>query len=467
MLAGKEPVTVGRGPGTSLRVAKGGSLADISAARPARKPLPLGLGARIRKARQEMGLSLAAVAGSDFSRAFLNQVELGRSRPSTRTLQIIAQRLHRPVDYFLNEPETSRTALELTLTEATTRLRQGDPDRSLELVTSMLNGSRIQGEMLARAQLVLAEARLRKSEVELAIPLLQAVIKASLAGRWRMLAVEAYDRMGSAHYLARRRHDAGAWFDKALAAYEDWHLIDPILKARIYGHRANMRYLSGNHKEAIDGYQMAIAAAEHVLDMQGLGGIYEGLAMSFQKAGDLERALDYAQRSLRLFDTLCDVRMGAQLRNDMAEILLEQGRAAEAEALFLAGADQLARVSDANLQPHLLAGAAEAALNQDRIPDANQLMQAALAAAEKSADPLGKVAVHRVAGRVAHASGQIAASRDHFEEALRQARSVDTAASLSRIAYEYARVLEEQGDGATALVRYREAYEAQRTAGRS
>ena len=47
------------------------------------------LGERIRKARHELGLSLAAVAQKDFSRAFLNQVELGRSRPSTRTLQII------------------------------------------------------------------------------------------------------------------------------------------------------------------------------------------------------------------------------------------------------------------------------------------------------------------------------------------------------------------------------------------
>ncbi len=56
------------------------------------------LGGRIRKARLELGLSLAAVAQTDFSRAFLNQVELGRARPSTRNLQIIAERLRRPVE---------------------------------------------------------------------------------------------------------------------------------------------------------------------------------------------------------------------------------------------------------------------------------------------------------------------------------------------------------------------------------
>ena len=409
-----------------------------------------------------MGLSLAAVAGKDFSRAFLNQIELGRSRPSTRTLQIIAQRLHRTVDYFLDEPQTSPTGLELTLTEAATRLRQGDADRAVELVTPLL--LRVHGQMLVRAQLLLAEARMRKTQVEPAIALLNVAIKASLAGRWPLLTVEAYDRMGSAYYLLRRPHEAGRWFDKALNAYEDWRLTDPVLKARIYGHRANIHYVAGNHSEAIAGYQVAVATAEHVLDMQALGGIYEGLAMSFQKAGDLERALQYAQRSLRLFDTLQDVRMAAQLRNNMAEILMEQGRPAEAGALFLAGADELARVADNNIRPHLLAGAAEAALSQGRLDDATARIREALAAAERSEDPLCTVAVHRVAGRITHATGQRLASRDHFERALQHARRIDNPAGLSRVAYDYARTLEELGDGATALIRYREAYEAHLTA---
>ena len=60
-----------------------------------------GLGERIRRLRAERGLSLAGVAGEDFSRAFLNQVEHGRSRPSTRVLRVIASRLGTHVDYLL------------------------------------------------------------------------------------------------------------------------------------------------------------------------------------------------------------------------------------------------------------------------------------------------------------------------------------------------------------------------------
>ena len=60
------------------------------------------LGDRVRKLRMERGMSLAKVAGADFSRAFLNQVELNKSRPSVRVLRVIADRLGTPVDYLLD-----------------------------------------------------------------------------------------------------------------------------------------------------------------------------------------------------------------------------------------------------------------------------------------------------------------------------------------------------------------------------
>src|SRR2546428_13324530 len=104
---------------------------------------PEELGARIRKARMNLGLSLADVAQQDFSRAFLSQIELGRSRPSTKILQIIAERLKRPVEYFLQDPQSSSTLLELRLAAATTRIRGRAGERGRTLLT----------EPLARAQI--------------------------------------------------------------------------------------------------------------------------------------------------------------------------------------------------------------------------------------------------------------------------------------------------------------------------
>src|SRR2546428_8629060 len=161
---------------------------------------PSSLGQRIRQAEQELGLTLQAVAGDDFSRAFLNQVELGRAQPSTQTLRIIARRLQRPIEYFLEDPGDSTAALELALAEAEISLHQADAPRAERLMTQML-ARPIPAELRTRAQLTLATAQLRQGRAADAIRLLEEAIAAAERSAWPQLLVEVYDRPGSAPYL--------------------------------------------------------------------------------------------------------------------------------------------------------------------------------------------------------------------------------------------------------------------------
>jgi len=93
-------------------------------------PGPETLGQRIRRLRQDRGMSLAKVSGGDFSRAFLNQVELGRSQPSTRVLRVIAGRLGTEVDYLL-EGRLPGVERELALEKARVLVARGHAKRAL------------------------------------------------------------------------------------------------------------------------------------------------------------------------------------------------------------------------------------------------------------------------------------------------------------------------------------------------
>jgi transcriptional regulator with XRE-family HTH domain len=88
------------------------------------------MGQRIRRVRQERGMSLAKVSGPDFSRAFLHQVEHGNSQPSTRVLRVIAGRLGTEVDYLL-EGRLPGVERELALEKGRVLLAQGDARRAL------------------------------------------------------------------------------------------------------------------------------------------------------------------------------------------------------------------------------------------------------------------------------------------------------------------------------------------------
>jgi transcriptional regulator with XRE-family HTH domain len=88
------------------------------------------LGQRIKRIRHQRGMSLAKVVQDDFSRAFLNQVELGKARPSVRVLRVIAERLGTEVDYLLDGKQGG-VERELALEKARVLLLRGDPHKAL------------------------------------------------------------------------------------------------------------------------------------------------------------------------------------------------------------------------------------------------------------------------------------------------------------------------------------------------
>src|SRR5438094_2498837 len=243
-------------------------------------------------------------------------------------------------------------------------MHHSDIARAERLVSRMLHRP-LPLELRTRAQLILATAYLRQGKPQSAKPVIEEAIDVAERSPWPHLLVDLYDRLGSVYYLLRHAHAAGQWFERAIEHYESAGLTDPILKARILGHRANLHYVAGQPVEAIAAYESAIAAAEEVLDMPALAGIYEGLALSFQQTGQYARALSYAQRGLRIFETLRDVRMAGALRLNMGEMLLQQGRVADAERLFTEGAERLRRIDDRELLPLLVVGMAESALERD------------------------------------------------------------------------------------------------------
>jgi transcriptional regulator with XRE-family HTH domain len=90
--------------------------------------------------RQERGFSLARVSGADFSRAFLNQVELGHSQPSTRVLRVIAGRLGTEVDYLL-EGRLPGLERELAVEKARVLLARGEARRALAALGSAVDST--------------------------------------------------------------------------------------------------------------------------------------------------------------------------------------------------------------------------------------------------------------------------------------------------------------------------------------
>ena len=95
------------------------------------------LGEKLRQARLEAGLSQRQLCGEEVTRNMLSQIENGSAMPSMSTLAYFAQRLGRPVSFFLQEDaicspnqermERARTALPTFNCSMAARSTSGSP----------------------------------------------------------------------------------------------------------------------------------------------------------------------------------------------------------------------------------------------------------------------------------------------------------------------------------------------------
>ena len=61
------------------------------------------MGEKIRRARLDVGLSQRQLCGENITRNMQSLIENGGARPSMKTLTLLAQRLGKPVSYFLDD----------------------------------------------------------------------------------------------------------------------------------------------------------------------------------------------------------------------------------------------------------------------------------------------------------------------------------------------------------------------------
>src|SRR5579863_8613214 len=99
--------------------------------RPLKIVSPDTLGGRIRAARQAQGLSLAEVAGAEYSTSLISQIERNKIEPSADSLKYLAEQLHLPLE------ELSQLAQQHRETEAETHQFQKMEEKRV-LATQLL-----------------------------------------------------------------------------------------------------------------------------------------------------------------------------------------------------------------------------------------------------------------------------------------------------------------------------------------
>lgn len=393
---------------------------------------------------------MAQVGGEERSRTAIYLIEVGRSRPTPETLQLIAERTGKPLEYFMpgsSDPAPSTPTSEEENLDVL--LRSGAYQQALESADRLLEGE--------HAPVGQAWLRLRRGSALLhlgrpddALPELRTAqgIFEEAGDRW--MVVECQEREATA--LAHKEDRAALQVaEQALERCRELQPRPHALETRILSRLASLYVSRHEWSKAVELSERMVEAAGSIYDLRRMADMYNDLSVAYSEMGDPARATTYSQKALVLHDLLRDQLALARAENNLGLALMRLGKLNAAQLHMERSLALCRQIGIERGQGHVLLSLAELHMIKSEHQPAGERIEAAKNLTRGLGEHATLALAHQLGGRVAEAAGDPDLSDREFGAALDILSRLDQPARLAGCHAAYAEVLEGRGETTLAL----------------
>ena len=419
-----------------------------------RRRLP-GLSVRpgaIKRARSEAGLSLAQVASGTISRTAVFLAETGKTRPTLPTIELIAARTGKPIEYFLESSGVAGLPAQIERPNLDKLSELAAAERFTDLVDLATTAKSDAWDPLdrARASLYLAQALIRLANPRPALLELDDARRAFVTAGDQWMVVECTDWQCAALHLLEDPF-ALELAESNLAACRRLEPANRALEARILGRLGAIHVARNNWSKAVDLYSKAVEVAGELKDLSRLGKMYSDLGGAYEHLGDLTRARTYSQKAVTIHELLNDQLSLARAENNLGLVLIRQGELEKAREHL----DRSLRICDETGlevgKSYVLLSLGELDLNGNDPDSARRRLEEVREICERN-NELGSLAkAHELLGRLAESIGDMATADREFELSISVSERAGFPQHVVGFLATYSRILENRGDAHGAL----------------
>lgn len=407
-------------------------------------------------------MSLAQLGRGHVTAPAIYLIETGRTRPSLPTLEHIAKRTGKPVEFFLAEPSAGGAdQTNVSLLNLMALVAEDRGQEAIRLGTWMLEQS-WSASQLDRIRYLLGRAYFQASQLDLAEPLLAEARAHFQAVNDRDLLAECIATQAKIA-IQRRSRDAVALAEQALEVCRSISPVPQLAEARILGVLATAYALGQEWDAAIAAYEQAIHKASPLLDLRQMAQLYSGLGASYHEIGEVQTSARHVMRSIALHEILHDRVVLGRAENNLGQALMARGDLAAARQHL----DRALELSEASVQGfgrgNVLLSLAELSLHEARLEDAQAFAGEALEVAGATQDGMTIAEAHVWLARIADSRGDHPAADREFEQAIGRFEMLGQQERLLQTHGLYAEVLERRGELAKAYEHMKQALQASRS----
>jgi HTH-type transcriptional regulator, quorum sensing regulator NprR len=412
------------------------------------------LGERLKQARTTRGMTQSELAHGVATKGFISLVERDLANCSLPKLRLLAERLGRPLAYFL--PDAPAEDAELLCKTAELALRAGEPKRALKDIDEALsleitantraNLMRLRGRALFDVGRWERGARELQSAAALAPP------------DDPELVAQIYAELGHVLGSAERYTASIEANMRALQALEACKHPDPDVHARALTNLANDSYHLGQLGEATGYLKRALAIATDAENMTRMANAHMALGITARASGDHDAALKHCDRALAMHRLLGHERVTNHILNNLGDVHFAAGRIDEARRYQQACLERARQTNDAIAIAAAAIELARYALTEGQLDEALALVREGQSAAVRARDHLYEATAISIEASVSERRRDRARADALFARALRLLHDRGATAKLAELCASYSELIEARGDRQRALALIRMAY---------
>ncbi len=440
------------------------------------------LGERLRRARVDKKLSQRDLSSGLFTSAYLSSLELGKTRPTLRSLRSLAERLDKSTEYFLRQTSAMADDLDeeqvrilevrLALLTAQTALERRADVRTDKILNQVaLHLARLNNPERARYHYLRGRFHNNCNEVQAALEELEHARGYLVEGQDPELEILVGYETGNNYYLQSRLMSALNYYTAGLEqinSSEQSFILN--LKWKLLLAIANCYLLLNDWEQAIEFFRQALDQAGSVMDLNSQAELYYGLATSYGEKGDFQRSCLSLGRSLQIYDSIEDRLQLVRTRNALAQMQAQTGHFDKAEeqvqeALKIVQSNT-SFSQDRCQEMHALVTMAIIRQKQELLDQAQNFINEALSLRTMCEEGPHLGRLYQVAAEIQADAGDKKQSDEYFSQALKILEVSGLATSLADIYHSYGQRLRNWGQVDRAFEFMEKAYR-QRERGRA
>jgi tetratricopeptide (TPR) repeat protein len=443
------------------------------------------IGERLRQARVAASLTQQELARATFSKGYISAVERGRVIPSVQALRTLAERLGRPISYFLGEDEASLTArvgsgsdasassdeerqqretdARRMLEEAEGWLEKNQPERALEAlhVEAQEPPDGLPLHEQPRWYWMVGWAFIRDRKFADALGWLERGQRLLESGRPRVPAAQ----QGRLSELAERirNHQGGCYYElgqpatalrfhlECLRAITDGVVTDPELKLLIYKSLGNDHLMLAHHEEAINLFKRACVLSRDMNNRRQEGLSYWGLGLAYKSSDDLFHAQHAFREAVQIFERQDNMQLASPLHAMLGEVLTQLAEYEQAEKHLRLALKASERINNAYARRVALGNFARMYLAKGNTEEAITTAQEGLRALAPGQDRRTEGQIYQTLAEAYEARGAFAQAEEAYQKALNVLTPIEDGEFIGRVRERYGQFL-------AAQARFEEAY---------